>query len=138
MLSIAQRTHHEPVLGRCCRTPGRPTGRGRSSLPAASASTNTAHADAMHLLGVIELQRGRPGEAEVLILAALTHRKDSGFMTDLGVTLGCQGKLSASEAAFRKALELNPDLAEAHHHLGILLVQTQRAAEAEAAFRRVG
>ncbi|MFP4896952.1 tetratricopeptide repeat protein [Paraburkholderia sp. CNPSo 3155] len=100
-------------------------------------SINTAHADAMHLLGVIELQRGRPGEAEVLILAALTHRKDAVFMTDLGVALGCQGKLSAAEAAFRKALELNPDLAEAHNHLGILLVQTQRTVEAEIAFRRV-
>ncbi|NVH78362.1 tetratricopeptide repeat protein [Paraburkholderia sp. JPY432] len=100
-------------------------------------SINTAHADAMHLLGVIELQRGRPREAEVLILAALTHRKNAVFMTDLGVALGCQSKHADSEAAFRKALEFNPDLAEAHNHLGILLVQTQRAAEAEAAFRRV-
>ncbi|SIT49603.1 Tfp pilus assembly protein PilF (fragment) [Paraburkholderia ribeironis] len=100
-------------------------------------SIDPTHADALHLLGAIELQRGQPGKAELLILAALAHRRDAVFMTDLGVAFRCQGKHAESEAAFRKALDLKPDLAEAHNHLGILLAQTQRAVEAEVAFRRV-
>lgn len=98
---------------------------------------NSAHADAMHLLGVVELQEGRSAEAERFVLAALRHRRDAVFLTDLGSVLTIQGKKTQAEVAFREALGLNPDFAEAHNRLGILLAQTQRFSEAQASFRRV-
>jgi tetratricopeptide (TPR) repeat protein len=55
---------------------------------------------------------------------------------NLGVVLCDQGKGAAAEAAFRKALELQPDLAMAHNNLGNALRMQGKLREAEAAQRK--
>jgi tetratricopeptide (TPR) repeat protein len=47
-----------------------------------------------------------------------------------------QGKHGAAEAAYRKAIALKPDLAEAHFNLGIVLYNLRKLGEAEAAYRK--
>lgn len=45
-------------------------------------------------------------------------------------------RFAEAEAAYRRALEIRPDYAEAHNNLGYLLRLTKRFAEAEAAYRQ--
>jgi len=54
----------------------------------------------------------------------------------IGATEGKNQRFAESEKAFRKALELNPDLAVAWMGLGMTLRTTGRATEAEEAFRK--
>ncbi len=53
-----------------------------------------------------------------------------------GVSLYYSGALEAAEAAFRSALELKPDFAEASNNLGLALSRQGRDAEAEACFSK--
>src|SRR5262249_13273931 len=56
--------------------------------------------------------------------------------TNVGIALTGQGKPAAAEAAYRKAIELKPELAEAHYNLGRTLSGQGRFGEAEAAYRK--
>src|SRR5262249_23474210 len=47
-----------------------------------------------------------------------------------------QGRLAEAEAALRKAIDLQPDYAQAHYNLGLALRNQGKLAEAEAAFRK--
>lgn len=53
-----------------------------------------------------------------------------------GTHLFMAGDVQAAETTFRHALQLAPELAEAHANLALLLDQTQRSDEAEASYRR--
>jgi serine/threonine protein kinase/tetratricopeptide (TPR) repeat protein len=67
---------------------------------------------------------------------ASNFAKATAYMV-LGIALGGQGKHAEAEAAFRKALALKPDDAEAYSNLGVILNDHQgKHAEAEAAFRK--
>jgi tetratricopeptide (TPR) repeat protein len=57
-------------------------------------------------------------------------------LNGLGITLAQQGRLEEAIADFRRALEINPDLAQAHHNLGIALQEQGRLEEAVASYRR--
>jgi predicted O-linked N-acetylglucosamine transferase (SPINDLY family) len=46
------------------------------------------------------------------------------------------GQATEAEASVRRALQLNPNHAEAHHRLGLILDRTARSREAEACYRR--
>ncbi|MDO8774117.1 MAG: tetratricopeptide repeat-containing glycosyltransferase family protein [Burkholderiaceae bacterium] len=94
------------------------------------------HADALHLLGVVHLQRGNLGEAEQLIRKAIALKESAFFLGNLGILLKDSLRLAEAEAAYRRALEIKPDYAEAHNNLGILLNESKRLAAAEAAYRR--
>ena len=54
----------------------------------------------------------------------------------LGWVLGEQRQLDEAIAAFRRAIELKPDHAEAHYLLGNYLDDAGRPVEAEAAYRK--
>jgi tetratricopeptide (TPR) repeat protein len=54
---------------------------------------------------------------------------------DHGVLLMKEGKLADAEAAFRKALEINPRYADAHNNLGFLLERQGKIAEAVEQYR---
>ena len=67
------------------------------------------------------------------------HRTQAGLRRghyNLGIALRDQNKLEEAVAAYRKAIELKPDYAEAHYNLGIALRDQKKPAEAEAAFRK--
>lgn len=55
---------------------------------------------------------------------------DSEAWSALGAALRGQGKLGEAEAAYRAATKLRPDYAVAHHNLGALLAEANRAEEA--------
>jgi Flp pilus assembly protein TadD len=56
------------------------------------------------------------------------------FYIFLGIAAYAQEEEGDAETIFRKALELNPDIAEAYYCLGILLAGQWRDGEAEAAY----
>ena len=98
-------------------------------------SRNKHHADALHLLGILHQQNGNPCEAEILMRRALKLHEEAFFMGNLGVLLKETRRLPEAEAAYRRALELNPDYAEAHYNLGVLLQEAEQLSEAEACYR---
>jgi tetratricopeptide (TPR) repeat protein len=80
------------------------------------------HADALHLLGMIEYQAGRLEAAADLIRKAIAiHSKGASYYSNLGTVVQAQGKLEEAEALYRKALALKPQLAEVHVNLANVL-----------------
>ncbi|WP_269625217.1 tetratricopeptide repeat protein [Prochlorococcus marinus] len=62
--------------------------------------------------------------------------KDSTVFSNYGTILNEQGKLKEAEIITRKAIELNPVLAEAHNNLGSILNEQGKLKEAERSTRR--
>jgi tetratricopeptide (TPR) repeat protein len=80
------------------------------------------HADALHLLGMIEYQAGRlETSAELIRKAIAIHSKGASYYANLGTVLQAQGKLEEAEALYRQALALKPHLAEIHVNLANVL-----------------
>ena len=77
------------------------------------------HHDALHLLGVIELSRGRADQAIQLIsraLAAQPHLAQA--HSNLGNAFLASGRLTDAIASYRRAIALDPRFAEAYSNLG--------------------
>lgn len=94
------------------------------------------HADALHLLGLIEFDQGDLRTAEGLIRQAIAITELALYRDSLGSVLTAQGTYEAAEAAFRRAIELAPVSALPHYNLGVLLLRLRREAAAETEFRR--
>ncbi|HWZ67205.1 MAG TPA: tetratricopeptide repeat protein [Stellaceae bacterium] len=116
-----------------------------------------AHADALHLLGIIALQMGRNDLAIDYIrqAIALHGTRPDGYSNlgaalrnfglvrpdlsdshnNLGNVLYALGRPAEAEASCREALRLRPDYPEAHINLGNALHALGRPAEAEASHR---
>jgi predicted O-linked N-acetylglucosamine transferase (SPINDLY family) len=62
--------------------------------------------------------------------------KDPNYFFNFGNRLRAQGKFEEAIAAYRRAIGIKPDFAEAHSNLGIMLVVQGKLEEAIAAFRR--
>ncbi len=62
--------------------------------------------------------------------------KDYRVFSNYGVILKNLGKLEEAELSTRKAIELNPDLAQAHSNLGVLLNDLGKLQEAELSYRK--
>lgn len=93
--------------------------------------------EALHWLGVIELQQGHPQAAVELIEQALKVRPGyAGACNNLGLALQAQQRLPEAEQAFRRALGLEPDDADIHLNLGLVLRHQDKQTEAIAAFER--
>jgi serine/threonine-protein kinase len=58
------------------------------------------------------------------------------FQLNRGIAAYRRKKLAEAEAAWRKAITLRPEYAEAHYNLGILLANRHKHGEAEAAWRK--
>jgi predicted O-linked N-acetylglucosamine transferase (SPINDLY family) len=71
---------------------------------------------------------------EALRAIALITSADE--LNALGISLARQGMLDEAIARFRRAVEANPGLAQAHHNLGIALQDRGRLDEAVASYRR--
>jgi predicted O-linked N-acetylglucosamine transferase (SPINDLY family) len=93
------------------------------------------HADSLHLLGVIALQKGRPGDALKLIEQACKLRPDGAvYQSNRGQVLERLERFDDAEQAYRMAIALEPDGAEAFNNLGRLLQSRGELEEAEANF----
>jgi len=78
--------------------------------------------DALHLLGALLVQSGRPREAIEAVQRAVAQRGNAPALHNtLGLAYQAEGNEAAAESAFRQALALRPGYAEAHVNLGNLL-----------------
>jgi tetratricopeptide (TPR) repeat protein len=95
------------------------------------------HAEALHLLGVVNAQAGAHQRAVEYIYRALTVKPDwPEAQYNLGNALKEQGKLDDAAACYRRALELKPDSAETHNNLGIILNDQGKLDDAVASYHR--
>jgi tetratricopeptide (TPR) repeat protein len=96
-------------------------------------ANDAQHADSLHLLGMIELQRGHHDVAVQMIDQAIAiNPKEAAYHSNLGTILQAQGKLNEAIACFERALALKPDWAEVHSNLGNVLENQGRLEEAAA------
>ncbi|HEY2411987.1 MAG TPA: tetratricopeptide repeat protein [Pirellulaceae bacterium] len=92
-------------------------------------------ADALHLLGVIASQRGQFASAVAYIQQALAHdNTQSGYYINLGNAQTALGNHEEAANAHRRAVALQPDLAEAHCSLGNSLKAQGKMNEAVASY----
>lgn len=95
------------------------------------------HADALHMLGVLEAQLGRnEAAAELIGRAIAVHPKEAMFHNNLGNVEARSGRLDEAQARYRRALELDPARPDALNNLGMLLCRRGQPEEGEALMRR--
>jgi tetratricopeptide (TPR) repeat protein len=93
--------------------------------------------DALHLLGVVQLQRGDAQEAVRLIRQAITLcASAAAFHNNLGSCLKTLGQAAEATECFRRAITLEPSFADGHNNLGTMLLDSGALIEAESSFRR--
>jgi tetratricopeptide (TPR) repeat protein len=103
----------------------------------ATLARSPAHADALHMLGVLRLQQKRPAEAADLISRALARRPGfAGAHLNLGLAMRALGRPDEAIAAFQAAVAIAPKLGAAHFNLGNALAAAGRLADAAAALER--
>src|SRR6185503_13495202 len=93
--------------------------------------------DALHFLGFLHYQRSEPREAIDFISRSLAlNAANPRALYNLGMARLALGEREAAASAFREAIRLQPQLAEAHFYLGNLLCDDDRVDEGLACFRR--
>ena len=93
--------------------------------------------EALHLLGVLALQRGNPLKATDFIGRAIGRNdRDARYHNNLGNAQLALGKTEAALASFWRAGELDPDLFDAHFNRATALLQIQRSTEAAEVFQQ--
>jgi tetratricopeptide (TPR) repeat protein len=93
------------------------------------------HADALHLLGLIELERGELVAAENSIRKAIAIHENAINLTNLSNVLLDQQRMSEAETLLRRAIALDPLYATAHYNLGLLLTGMGAARDAQISMR---
>lgn len=95
------------------------------------------HADALHMLGVLEAQLGHNTQAAELIARAIAvHPNEAMFHNNLGNVEARSGRLDEAQARYRRALELDPSRGDALNNLGVLLSRRGQPEEGERLLRR--
>ena len=95
-----------------------------------------AHADALHMLGVLASQCGQPQAGLACIDQAIALKPTAAmFHVNRAAALLALRQLDAAEAACREALRLKRNCAEAYQVLGHVLSDLNRPDEAIAAYR---
>ena len=95
-----------------------------------------AHADAMHLLGVIALQTGHVEPAFELIQRAVALRPDGAvYRNNLGQVLERMGRFDEAAPCYEVAIALDPKYAEAFNNLGRVLERRGDLVAAETRYR---
>ncbi len=94
-------------------------------------AADPCHADCLHLLGMIEHQRGHHETAIELIGQAIAvSPSQAAYHSNLGTILQAQGKLDEAAACFHRALALKPDWVEVLSNLGNVLPKQGKLEEA--------
>jgi predicted O-linked N-acetylglucosamine transferase (SPINDLY family) len=100
-------------------------------------TADSNHADALHMLGVLALQTGRPPLAIETITLAIQHNGQMpAFHNNLGNAYAAVGQWQDAEASYRRALDRKRDYAEAHYNLGSALMEQGKLEEAASAYRQ--
>ncbi len=93
--------------------------------------------DALHFLGILQYQRGRPEEAIRLISKALSIAPEyTDAHNNLGNIHRDQDRLNEAEACYQQVIELAPKNAGAYNNLGTVLRARGLLSEAEAAYQK--
>lgn len=80
------------------------------------------HVRALHLLGVLELYRGRNSQAiDLLGRAIRLEPRGATLHNDLGEAHRAAGNFDQAQACYRRSIQLNPNLAITHLNLGRVL-----------------
>jgi tetratricopeptide (TPR) repeat protein len=96
------------------------------------------HVDALHLLGVIANQVGKPDVAVTLIGQAIEIDSSvTAYHNNFANAAKACGDHSAAEASYQRALALDRRNAEAHLNLGALLEEQRRWEEAKLSYEAV-
>jgi predicted O-linked N-acetylglucosamine transferase (SPINDLY family) len=106
---------------------------GAHALAERMLARNSAEAFALHVLGVLRFNAGDTATATEFLQRSIDAKPDASVLSDLGVTLRGQGRYAESEAAYRRALELDPSLVPALGNLGNVLLDQHKTADAESA-----
>ncbi len=94
------------------------------------------HADALHLSGLIALQRGQYDLAVQSIDAAIrVDDRQPIFQNSLGEVNRARGQFDAAMDCYRRAIALAPQFAAAHNNLGMVLQRSGALPEARQAFQ---
>lgn len=89
---------------------------------------------ALHLYGLIKAQQGDPAGACDAIQKAIEIAQDPKYHYNLGKILQMMGRSEHAVAAYRTALQLKPNFAEALNNLGGLLIELGQLEEARHLF----
>ena len=93
--------------------------------------------DALHGLGLIELQLNKPKDAAALFRRALRRRPNSAMACNsLGLALQALRRYAEAMTWYEKALVIEPRYANAHYNLGNLLRKLERPEDAVAAYEK--
>lgn len=94
------------------------------------------HPGALHLLGVLDIQRGQPAAAIDKIRAALAVNPAAApFHGNLGTALQALGRLDEAIQAYREAVRLDPSYADAHNNMGALFEKRTQYRDAVDSYR---
>ncbi|BBK39922.1 hypothetical protein STAQ_50000 [Allostella sp. ATCC 35155] len=93
-------------------------------------------ARALHGLAAVALRTGHAGPAVALLRRAAALQPTADMLVDLGLALGLTGDRDGAIAAERRALDLDPDHAQAHYNLACDLQAANALAEAIGHYRR--
>jgi len=95
------------------------------------------HVDALHMLGVLAYQAGKPEAAVDLIGRAIAlNGTNPSFHNNIGEALRYLGRFDEAVAHFTKATELDPDAPEGHMNLGNAFKQQGEPERAIICYRR--
>ena len=96
-----------------------------------------AHADALHLMGLLCIRSGQYDHAVEWIGRAIRQNPKPDYLSNLGIALKQGGRLNEALQVFDKAIQLKPDDAQAWIRLANMLGALDRKAEALLAYQRV-
>jgi predicted O-linked N-acetylglucosamine transferase (SPINDLY family) len=100
-------------------------------------SATPKHADALHLLGVIQLQKKNYDKAIELIEQAVQIKPEAApYHSNLGITFRKNGNLVRAKECYLHALQLDPTYVDAQYNLGIVLQELQEYEAALAAYQK--
>ncbi len=100
-------------------------------------ASDPKHADALSLLGLIEIDANRFDDARAHLEKAVALRPEVAIFHDhLGRLFAKLGEDASALRSFRQAIALKPDFAEAYFHVGAVLAKIGQHLMAKTAFER--
>jgi tetratricopeptide (TPR) repeat protein len=97
---------------------------------------DSAHADTLHLMGLLSLHAKQHDQAVEWISRAIRRDPKPAYLTSLGTTLLDQGRQEEALQVFDKAVQLKPDDADLWRDLGNVLVEAGRSGDAILTFQQ--